>query len=815
LEKISFEFPSGNETFTIESGIIAKQAGGAVMVYRKGLALLCAATGSREPREGIDWFPLTCDYEERFYAAGKFPGGFIKREGRPSENAVLTSRRIDRPIRPLFPEDFHNDVQIIVTAMSQDNEQIADVFAIIGASVALAISDIPYEKPIGAVRLGRIAGEFIYNPTFAQLAESDLNLLVAGTEDRINMIEDESSEVTEEVILEGLELAHAEIKKQIAIIKQWAAAQGKPKFEYKPDAHLDEKVAAHVEALIMPKLQGMIPETDKYDLYTGIKDLTKLAAETVPETFPDADIKAVKHFVHDFIKKYMRKRTMEGVRIDGRDYNTVRPLAGMIDFLPRVHGSAMFQRGQTQVCSMVTLGSSADRQRIDTVNFDDLKRYTHHYNFPPFSVGEVRPLRGTGRREIGHGALAEKAVVPVLPSEADFPYTMRVVSEVTESNASSSMASACASSMALMAAGVPLTRPVGGISIGLVTEGDEYRLLMDLNGLEDHNGDMDFKVTGTTEGITAIQLDVKIEGLTLQMIRETLALAKTGRLKVIEQMAQIIAEPRGEISQFAPMLETINIPVDAIGLVIGPSGKNIKRIVAETGCDIDIDEDGRVYISGLDREGIARAKGIIKGMTGEIQAGEEFSGKVVRIMPFGAFIELVPGRDGLLHVSNMAEGRVDNPEDVVSIGDVIPVKVREIDDNGKINLLRTDIDYSNRPQGPPGGGGRGGDRGPRRDDRGGGDRGGRGGYGGGGDRGGRGGGYGGGGDRGPRREGGFDRDRAPREGGNFGGDRPQRDDRGRGGFGGDRDRGPRPEGGINTPAGDAASRATEGSDYVD
>ncbi|MDQ3024595.1 MAG: polyribonucleotide nucleotidyltransferase, partial [bacterium] len=549
MEKISFEFPSGSDTFVMETGIIAKQAGGAVLVYRNGLTLLCAATGSRDPREGIDWFPLTCDYEERFYAAGKFPGGFIKREGRPSEQSILISRRIDRPIRPLFPDDFHNDVQIIVTAMSQDNEQVPDVFAILGASCALALSDIPYQKPIGAVRLGYIDGQYIYNPTFQQLNDSSMNLLVAGTYDRINMIEDESNEVTEEVILEGMRLAHEEIKKQIDVIRSFAEKHGKAKFTYTGDAQLDPAVHERLHALAQPRIEEMIPENAKIELYQGIKDLTKSVAATIAAEFPDADIKAVKTHVHHLVKKYMRRKAMDGTRVDGRDYTTVRPLAGMIDFLPRVHGSAMFQRGQTQVISAVTLGSSADRQRIDTVNVSDTKRYSHHYNFPPFSVGEVRPLRGAGRREIGHGMLAEKALVPVLPTEESFPYTMRVVSEVTESNASSSMASACASSMALMAAGVPLTRPVGGISIGLVTEGDEYRLLMDLNGFEDHNGDMDFKVTGTSEGITAIQLDVKIEGLTLEMIRETLELAKTGRFQVLEQMAAIINAPRTQISE--------------------------------------------------------------------------------------------------------------------------------------------------------------------------------------------------------------------------------------------------------------------------
>jgi len=743
VESYKYEFKCGDEAFIVETGLIAKQAGGAVMVRKGDLALLCCATATREPRVGIDFFPLMVDYEERFYAAGKFPGGFIKREGRPSESAVLISRKIDRPIRPLFPDDFHNEVQIIVTALSQDNVVVPDVYAIVGASCALAISDIPWPNPIAAVRVGYVEDKFVINPSFEQLAAGSLNLVVAGTRARVNMIEDESKEVSVELMTEGVRIAHEHIVQLIDQIEALGRERAKPKMEYQPMAELPAELVERVTALATPRIKEIIPTNSKQDLFGDIADVKKDVVLKLLEEQPELDEdtqKLVKGYVGKLIKKHARALTMQGTRVDKRGYNEIRPIDGAVDLLPRVHGSALFTRGQTQVLSSVTLGSGGDRQRIDTVNFDEVKRYTHHYNFPPYSVGEVRVMRGAGRRDIGHGALAEKALLPVLPSEDSFPYTIRVVSEVTESNASSSMASTCGSSMALMAAGVPIVRPVGGISIGLVTEGDEYRLLMDLSGFEDFNGDMDFKVTGTENGITAIQLDVKIEGLTVAMIGESLKLARQGYLTVIEQMKQVIAEPRAEISQYAPLLEMLQIDVEQIGMVIGPSGKNVKKIIAETGAEIDIDDEGRVFVSGTDHDGVQRALQIIRAMTSDIEVGEEYKGKVVRIMPFGAFIELVPGRDGMLHISNVAERRIERVEDVLSMGDIVPVKVADVDDNGKISLVRTDIVTEFRQPRPRSGG-----------DRGGGDRGGRGGgdRGGGGGRGGYGG--GGGGDRGGRR----------------------------------------------------------------
>jgi polyribonucleotide nucleotidyltransferase len=737
VDKYTSDFAFGEGNFRLETGMVATQAGGSVMIYHDGLALLCCATATREPREGIDFFPLMCDYEERFYAAGKFPGGFIKREGRPSDTAVLISRRIDRPIRPMFPDDFHNEVQLIVTALSQDNVQVPDVYAINGASCALAISNIPWPNPIAAVRLGYVDGKYVLNPTFPELEQSSLNLLVAGTKNRINMIEDESKEVSIEIITEGLRIAHQRIQEIIAQIEKLAGARAKDKMEYTPVVELEEATAKRVAELAQPRIEKIIPTTSKQDLFDDIRILKKEVVAALIAEFPEVDPKIAGNYVGKLIKKYARKLTLKGTRVDGRGFEEIRPIFGAVDLLPRVHGSALFSRGQTQVLSSVTLGSGGDRQRIDTVNFDEVKRYVHHYNFPPYSVGEVRFMRGAGRREIGHGALAEKAIVPVLPTEEEFAYSMRVVSEVTESNASSSMASTCGSSLALMAAGVPLKHHVGGISIGLVTEGDDYKLLMDLSGFEDFNGDMDFKVAGTVDGVTAIQLDVKIEGLTLPMIEETMRLAQRGYLNVVEQMNAVIAEGREQISPYAPLLELMQVDVDQIGMIIGPSGKTIKKITADTGAQIDIDEDGKVYISGPDQDGVRKAVAIIKAMTSELAEGDEFQGKVVRIMPFGAFIELVPGRDGLLHISDIAERRIERVEDVLEMGDVVPVRVREIDSQGKINLMRTDIDYSNKPPREPrgdrprgggygGGGGRGGDRGG-----GGGDRGGRGGGGGG------------------------------------------------------------------------------------
>jgi polyribonucleotide nucleotidyltransferase len=701
--KQTFEIPLNGGSFRVETGAVAQQANGSAMVFYSGLALLATAVTAKQPREGVDFFPLMVDYEEKMYAAGKFPGGFFKREGRPSEDAVLTARRIDRPIRPLFPDYYRNDVQIIVTALSSDRENVPDVFAINAACIALLISDIPFPTPIAAVRVGRVNGEFVLYPTFKQLEEGDLNLLVAGTENRVNMIETEAKQVPEQVIAAGIELTQDEIRRLIGEFKKIERAVGKPKMEFPPAPEPNADLVAMVRDFLIPRLEEFYPQTQKQVLEKVLDEMKNETVEYVARTagedrFTPDELAFVPAIFENEVDKFARRKTFDtGVRIDGRKPDEIRPIQGEVGILPRVHGSGLFTRGQTQVLSSVTLGTFSDQQIIDSLNLDASKRYMHHYNFPPYSVGEVKPLRGAGRREIGHGALAEKALLCVIPDEEKFPYSIRVVSEVLESNASSSMASVCGSTLALMDAGVPIETAVAGISIGLLTEGEKYVLLTDISGFEDHYGDMDFKVAGSSTGVTAIQLDVKIEGLTTQMLKETLARARTARLFILDQLAQVIARPREQISEYAPLLTTLKINPDKIGLVIGPSGKNIKKIVADTETTIDIDDDGTVYIAGLKKDGVDAAVKIIRDLTMDIEEGAIFSGKVVRITPFGAFIELVPGKDGLLHISQVADHHIDKVEDVLKMGDTVLVQVRAIDENGKINLIRKDIEYR-RPQ---------------------------------------------------------------------------------------------------------------------
>jgi len=698
LESISHEFTVGGRTLRFETGEIAKQASGAVLVYYGGTTLLVTATISAEPREGIDFFPLMVDFEERMYAAGKFPGGFFKREGRPSEEAILTGRRIDRTIRPLFPKHFRNDVQIVVTTLSCDGQSTPDVLGIISACAALSISCIPFPKLIAAARIAYVEGEFVVNPSQAQVASATMDLLVSGTRDYINMIEDQSHEVSEELLIEGFKRGHEEIKRVIGDIEAFAEKVGVPEKMVVPEPPFDQKLYNHVKELVEPRLSEIIPHDDKTDLYRAISAIKKETRSKVLEEHPNADLLVVGGFVETVVKQYAREHLLrEGVRMDGRGPEDIRSISGRVGLLPRVHGSGLFTRGQTQVLSTVTLGTFGDRQRIDTLTTESQKRFVHHYNFPPYSVGEVRFMRSPGRREIGHGALAEHAILPAIPDEKEFPYTFRVVSEVTESNASSSMASVCGSTLALLDAGVPLVRPVAGISTGLIYESDgHWVLLSDLSGFEDFNGDMDFKVAGTSKGVTAIQLDVKIEGLTIEMIEQTLERSRTGRLFILEQMSQVIAEARSELSQYAPTLVILQVHPEQIGIVIGPAGKTIRQMEADTGANIDIDEDGTVFVSGVDREGVNKAADTIRAMTMEITVGMVFDGKVVSIVPFGAFIELAPGRDGLLHISNIADHRIERVEDVLSIGDRVPVKVREVDPNGKVNLIRDDIDYSRK-----------------------------------------------------------------------------------------------------------------------
>ncbi len=698
MESISHEFTVGDRPLRLETGEIAKQASGAVLVYYGGTTLLVTATISAEPREGIDFFPLMVDFEERMYAAGKFPGGFFKREGRPSEEAILTGRRIDRTLRPLFPKHFRNDVQIVVTTLSCDGQSTPDVLGIISASAALSISCIPFPKLIAAARIAYVDGEFVINPSQAQVASATMDLLVSGTRDYINMIEDQSYEVPEDLLVEGFRRGHEEIKRIIGDIEAFAERVGVPDKMDVPEPPFDQKLYNRVKELVEPRLSEIIPHDDKTDLYRAISEVKKEVRSKVLAEHPDADLLVLGGYAETVVKQYAREYLLrEGVRVDGRGPEDIRSVSGRVGLLPRVHGSGLFTRGQTQVLSSVTLGTFGDRQRIDTLTTESQKRFVHHYNFPPYSVGEVRFMRSPGRREIGHGALAEHAILPAIPDEKEFPYTFRVVSEVTESNASSSMASVCGSTLALLDAGVPLLRPVAGISTGLIYESDDHWVLLsDLSGFEDFNGDMDFKVAGTSKGVTAIQLDVKIEGLTIEMIEQTLERSRTGRLFILEQMSQVISEARSELSPYAPTLVILKVDPEQIGIVIGPAGKTIRQMEADTGANIDIDEDGTVFVSGVDREGVNRAADTIRSMTMEIKVGMVFDGKVVSIVPFGAFIELAPGRDGLLHISNIADHRIERVEDVLSIGDRVPVKVREVDPNGKVNLIRDDIDYSRK-----------------------------------------------------------------------------------------------------------------------
>ncbi len=702
MEKVTHEFKFGEHTLLLETGEFAKQASGACLVQYRGVTVLVTATMSREVEEGTDFLPLLVDFEERMYAAGKFPGGFFKREGRPSDEAILNARKIDRTIRPLFPKWLRNDVQIVATALSVDQVNPPDVLSLIGASAALLISEIPFKSPVGAARVARMHGEYLVSPTYPQIAESDVDILAGGTRNFLNMIESQCKEAEEPAVLEGLLLAQEEVKRVIEEIERFAdkVPWRREKLSPQVDESAKKVLEDMVRALMLPKIEGLFPSSAKEELYDALKSVKEEVSQKVLEELPEASAQAVDLVEDEIIREYYRDFAFKtGLRADGRRPAEVREVTGRVGFLPRVHGSATFTRGQTQVISSVTLGTFADRQIIDTANVESEKRFVHHYNFPPYSVGEVRPMRGPGRREIGHGALAEKALEPLIPPEDQFPYSIRVVSEVTESHASSSMASVCGSSMALMDAGVPIPRAVGGVSIGLIEENpDKYILLSDLSGFEDHYGDMDFKVAGTELGITAIQLDTKIEGLNYKQIEETLALAKEARQFILAEMKKIIEKPRENLSEHAPVLLTLQIPVDKIGQVIGPAGRNVKKIQSETSATIDIDENGTVYISGYDKRGVYKAHETIRMMTQEIEPDMVFEGTVVSIVPFGAFIELVPGRDGLLHISNVADHRISKVEDYLKVGDKLMVRVREIDAGGKINLLREDIKYNRPPR---------------------------------------------------------------------------------------------------------------------
>lgn len=673
-------------TLTVEIGKFAKQANGAAMIRYGDTSVLSTATGSKEPKD-LPFFPLTVNYEERKYAAGKIPGGFIKREGRPSDHAVLTSRLIDRPVRPLFPDGFRNDVQAISMVMSNDQNCSPEMTAMLGTSIALSISDIPFDGPIAGVTVGLVDGEFIINPSTDQMEKSELDLIVAGTKDAINMVEAGASEISEEIILDAIMFGHDQIKKLVAFQEDIIEKTGKPKMEVKLlsiDAELEAEIREKAEANIVKA--ATVVEKSARD------QAIKQVFDEVLEQYEDEEndrTKDAKEVLNKLLKESVRKLiTQENIRPDGRKKDEIRPLASEIDLLQRTHGSGMFTRGQTQALSICTLGPLGDVQILDGLGIEESKRFMHHYNFPLFSVGETGPIRGPGRREIGHGALGERALEKVLPAEKDFPYTIRLVSEVLESNGSTSQASICASTLAMMAAGVPLTAPVAGIAMGLVKFEDNLTVLTDIQGMEDALGDMDFKVAGTSKGVTAIQMDIKIDGINKEVLVEALEQARQGRLAILENMLSTIPEPRAELNAYAPKILTLKIHPDKIRGVIGPSGKVINQIIEDTGVKIDIEQDGTVYISSLDQEMNNTAKKTIEDIVREVEVGATYLGKVKRIEKFGAFVEIFKGKDGLVHISQLAKERVAKVEDVVAIGDELLVKVTEVDNQGRVNLSR-------------------------------------------------------------------------------------------------------------------------------
>ncbi|MCR0609845.1 polyribonucleotide nucleotidyltransferase [[Clostridium] innocuum] len=680
---------------TVETGEVAKQAGGAVLVRYDDTVVLSTATASKQAKEGIDFFPLTVLFEEKLYSVGKIPGGFLRREGRPSEHATLTARMIDRPIRPLFADGFRNEVQVVNTVLSVDQDCTPEMTAMFGASLALCVSDIPFNGPIAGVMVGRVDGEYIINPTPEQLEKSDINLTVAGTKYAVNMVESGAKEVSEEAMLGAIMFGHEHIKQLVAFQEEIAAAVGKEKMEvklYTVDEDIDREVRAQFEQAI----RDAVSIEKKLERYGKIDELTEEAVavfdakEYENEAAKAKVLKQVKQICHSIEADEVRRLIIEDkVRPDGRKIDEIRPLDSQVDILPRAHGSALFTRGETQVLSVTTLGPMNDNQIIDDLTEVETKRFMHHYNFPPYSVGETGRMGSPGRREIGHGALGERALSQVLPSVEDFPYTIRTVAEVTESNGSSSQASICAGTMSLMAAGVPIKAPVAGIAMGLIMdeENGKYTVLTDIQGMEDHFGDMDFKVAGTSKGITALQMDIKVTGITREVFEEALAQAKVARAQILENMMAAISEPREDVGTYAPKIEQFYIDPEKIREVIGPNGKMINKIIeASDDVKIDIEDDGHVVIYHMDRAAINHAADMIRDIVREAKVGDIYEGKVVRIEKFGAFVNLFPGTDGLLHISKINHERVNKVEDVLNIGDTVRVKVTEIDDRGRVNV---------------------------------------------------------------------------------------------------------------------------------
>ncbi len=756
----------GGRQLTLEFGKLGKQAGATVTARYADTMVMASVCSAVSRREDIDFFPLTVDYREPMWAAGKFPGGFFKREGRPTDRETLTSRCIDRPIRPLFPEGYKDEVQLLLKVLAYDGVNDSDIVGMIAAFAALEVSDIPFQGPVGAVRIGRNDDVLVVNPTALQVEDGTINFTVAGSKKAIMMVEGAANELPEDIILDALDLAQQTIREVIELIEEFKSKCGKEKKEFIPP-EVDQALKDRVSELASSRVSEANTIPDKHERQEALDAILAETAEQIIKEIEDAHKSAVengaisadddeakeahkkqikdaakdiKNLYHDLEKKVMRDRILyERLRSDNRKTDEIRQISCELGIIPRAHGSALFTRGQTQALVVATLGTIDDEQKIDGIRPDYFKKFVLHYNFPPFSVGEVRPMRGPGRREIGHGALAERALVPLLPGHEDFPYTVRLASEILESNGSSSMASVCGGSLALMDAGIPLNAPVAGIAMGLISDGDKYAILSDILGVEDHLGDMDFKVTGTRNGITAFQMDLKIEGIDRSIMAEALEQAKNGRLHILGIMDQTIDKPREAISPFAPRIQIIKIPIEKIRDVIGPSGRMIRKIIQETGAKIDIDDDGQVVIAANDEEAGTKAREWIETLTEEVEVGKVYKGKVTRLMNFGAFAEIIPGQEGLIHISELAEGRVEAVEDVINEGDKIDVQVIEIDDLGRINLSKkmadrtlgrtAPEDYQDREKkrdsdrgGRSGGGRPGGDRGGRS---GGGDRGGR------------------------------------------------------------------------------------------
>ncbi|MBD3426056.1 MAG: polyribonucleotide nucleotidyltransferase [Candidatus Omnitrophica bacterium] len=688
-----FNLKLGNEELIVSTGKLAKQADGSVTVQYGGTMVLVTSVCSRQPREGLDFFPLTVEYQEKTFAAGKIPGGFFKREGRPSQKAILTSRMIDRPIRPLFPEGMTNEVQVVATVLSSDGKNDSDILGVIGASTALTISDIPFNGPIGCVRVGLVEDNFVINPTFAEMEKSDLDLVVVGNDESVVMLESGANELSEEKMVEAIKFGHEQLKPQLDLQRKLAEKIGKPKREDISYVEVNEELYQRIKEKAQDKLKQIMQLSEKQQRVEGLADLQNKLVEEEGSA-EDEDIESdVKRALHRIEKDVLRQIILEeNKRVDGRRFDEIRQISSEINALPRTHGSGLFTRGETQALAVTTLGTAADEQRVDSLEGESFKSFMLHYNFPPFSVGDVRPMRGPGRREIGHGALAEKALTPVIPSKEEFPYTIRLVSEILESNGSSSMASVCAGSLSLMASGVPVKAAVSGIAMGLVKEETNYAILTDIAGAEDHFGDMDFKVAGTKDGVTAVQMDLKIKGIDFDILKNAFEQAKAARMKILDNMTQTIPEPLNEIAPNAPRIVTLTIKPDKIRDVIGSGGKVIRGIIAETGADINIEDDGTCQVASSDKESLDKAIEIIEGIIEEPEIGKVYDATVVNITNFGAFVEFLPKKEGLVHVSELSKDYVKEVTDVVKEGDKVKVKLIGIDDQGRVKLSMKQVE---------------------------------------------------------------------------------------------------------------------------